>query len=166
MGMAVLELLKSWECGVILGFDVAWWCLMKVIELTWVDSLIVEWWWFQYVSVWSHCLILFVSFKLFLTTTYYDSALAKKKKHTSYVWIMKDWEKDGTRSQVKHMHLLLSSGVVHPKKVWVPEPAFDFIVTSHGLRNTDSWHINRNCHRHTCVFNFPIFVENSWKSLL
>lgn len=87
MGMAVLELLKSWECGVILGFDVAWWCLMKVIELTWVDSLIVEWWWFQYVSVWSHCLILFVSFKLFLTTTYYDSALAKKNiRHMFGSW--------------------------------------------------------------------------------
>lgn len=78
--------------GVVEGFGMwshigLWCCLMKVIELIWVDSLIVEWWWFQYVSVWSHCLILFVSFKLFLTTIYYDSALAKKK-HMSYVWIM------------------------------------------------------------------------------
>lgn len=63
-----------------------WCCLMKVIELIWVDSLIVEWWWFQYVSVWSHCLILFVSFKLFLDD--YIWQRPSQKKHMSHVWIM------------------------------------------------------------------------------
>ena len=85
----------------------AWCCLMVY---GWYELLVVDWCWFQYASVWSHC---------------FCSYASVWRLHLSYLWIMNsheqsDWEINGKGPQVSLVHLLLWSGVVHPKKVWLP----------------------------------------------